>query len=75
MVGTVEQEFRAAGNGAELSDYQLFVVDRVMIKYTVPLEKQRGGTRKVTKIFLFIRVRITKQRSLCKICRNLSPTA
>ena len=38
MVGTVEQEFYTAGDGAELSDYQPIVVDRVMIKYIVPLE-------------------------------------
>lgn len=43
MVGTVEQEFRTAGNRAELADYQPLVVDRVMIKYIVPLEKQRVG--------------------------------
>ena len=43
MVGTVEQEFRAAGNGTELADYQPFMVDRIMIKHIVPLEKQRVG--------------------------------
>lgn len=43
MVGTVEQEFYTAGDGAELSDYQPLVVNRVMIKYIVPLEKQWVG--------------------------------
>ena len=41
MVGTVEQEFRAAGNGTELADYQPLVVDRIMVKHIVSLEKQR----------------------------------
>ena len=43
MIGTVEQEFCSAGDGAELSDYQPLVVDRVMIKYIVPFKKQRVG--------------------------------
>ena len=43
MVGTVEQEFRAAGNGTELADYQPLVVDRVMVKHIILLEKQRVG--------------------------------
>ena len=43
MVGTVEQEFRAAGNGTELADYQPLMVDRIMVKHIVPLEKQRVG--------------------------------
>ena len=43
MVGTVEQEFRAAGNGTELADYQPLVADRVMVKHIVLLEKQRVG--------------------------------
>ena len=46
MVGTVEQEFRTTSNGAELSDYQPFVVDRVMIKHVILLEKQRGQAEK-----------------------------
>lgn len=43
MVGTVEQEFHTAGNGTELADYQPLVVNRVMVKHIVPLEKQRVG--------------------------------
>ena len=43
MVGTVEQEFRTAGNGTELADYQPLVADRVMVKHIVLLEKQRVG--------------------------------
>ena len=43
MVGTVQLEFRAAGNGTELADYQPLVVDRIMVKHIVPLEKQRVG--------------------------------
>ena len=43
MVCTVEQEFRTAGNGTELADYQPLVVDRIMVKHIVPLEKQRVG--------------------------------
>ena len=38
MVGTVEQEFRTTSNGAELSDYQPLVVDRIMVKHIVPLD-------------------------------------
>ena len=43
MIGTVEQELRTAGNGTELADYQPLVVDRIMVKHIVPLEKQRVG--------------------------------
>lgn len=43
MVGTVEQEFRTKSHGAELADYQPLVVDRIMVKHIVLLEKQRVG--------------------------------
>ena len=43
MICTVEQEFRTAGDGTELADYQPLVVDRVMVKHIVLLEKQRVG--------------------------------
>lgn len=43
MVGTIEQESRTAGNGTELADYQPLVIDRIMVKHIVPLEKQRVG--------------------------------
>ena len=39
MVGTVEQELHATGDGAELTDYQPFVIDRIMVKYIVLLKK------------------------------------
>ena len=41
MVGTVEQKLHATGDGTELADYQPLVVDRIMVKYIVPLKKQR----------------------------------
>ena len=32
MVGTVEQELRAAGNGAKSANDQFFVIDGIMIQ-------------------------------------------
>ena len=38
VIGAVEQELRAAGDGAELADDQSLVIDGIVVQYTIALK-------------------------------------
>lgn len=43
MIGAVEKEFRAAGDGTEPPDYQPLMVNGIMVQHIVLLEESRIG--------------------------------